>query len=248
MIMSTYASLSKKSSTTMDEDESQPSFMSLQLHHEQDTVEGANSLEQEQDITEQARDMKKQQQHQQPQPLNSNELTTSSEQISIETKSNEELEVNSEEQNVDEEQQHVDAIDTDDSASSSSSSVGGGDNLQSSIQPEVDEHVKQISHKIEKIVSSEQMYPIQHHPHAHFQHQDNSDDDISRQSFLSLTDLIRTLRPNDKQIIPQIDSDYSNAMRVLGENTGPLQHEESRSTSTLPLTQAQQQHALKYSK
>jgi len=44
-------------------------------------------------------------------------------------------------------------------------------------------------------------------------------DDISHQSFLSLTDLIRTLRPVDKQIIPQIDSDYSNAMRVLGETS-----------------------------
>lgn len=40
--------------------------------------------------------------------------------------------------------------------------------------------------------------------------------DLGRQSFMSLTDLIRNLRPNDK-VPPQIDSDYSNTMRVLGE-------------------------------
>lgn len=40
--------------------------------------------------------------------------------------------------------------------------------------------------------------------------------EVGRQSFMSLTDLIRNLRPNDKAN-PQIDSDYSNTMRVLGE-------------------------------
>lgn len=40
--------------------------------------------------------------------------------------------------------------------------------------------------------------------------------EVGRQSFMSLSDLIRNLRPNDKAN-PQIDSDYSNTMRVLGE-------------------------------
>jgi hypothetical protein len=44
--------------------------------------------------------------------------------------------------------------------------------------------------------------------------------DIGRQSFFSLSDLIKTLNPNDsKRVQPQIDSSYSNTMRVLGENS-----------------------------
>ena len=48
----------------------------------------------------------------------------------------------------------------------------------------------------------------------------NSDKEHDRpQSFFSLSDLIKTLRPNDK-VVPQIDSDYSNTMRVLTQNNG----------------------------
>lgn len=47
-----------------------------------------------------------------------------------------------------------------------------------------------------------------------------------RQSFMSLSDLIKNLRPND-EITPQIDSDYSNTMRVLGE-TASLVSDEGR--------------------
>ncbi|KFB42151.1 hypothetical protein ZHAS_00009815 [Anopheles sinensis] len=42
----------------------------------------------------------------------------------------------------------------------------------------------------------------------------------SRQSFLSLSDLIKNIRPAEK-VVPQIDSSYANTMRVLGE---PLSH------------------------
>ncbi|XP_049288462.1 uncharacterized protein LOC125766487 isoform X2 [Anopheles funestus] len=38
----------------------------------------------------------------------------------------------------------------------------------------------------------------------------------SRQSFLSLSDLIKNIRPAEK-VVPQIDSSYANTMRVLGE-------------------------------
>lgn len=76
--------------------------------------------------------------------------------------------------------------------------------------PAVEVRLKEISQEMEKRKNNEnrQIPSLQ------------SDlDDIGRQSFLSLTDLIRTLHPSDKQIIPQIDSDYSNAMRVLGEKS-----------------------------
>uniref|UniRef100_A0A182N6C3 C-type lectin domain-containing protein n=1 Tax=Anopheles dirus TaxID=7168 RepID=A0A182N6C3_9DIPT len=46
----------------------------------------------------------------------------------------------------------------------------------------------------------------------------------SRQSFLSLSDLIKNIRPAEK-VVPQIDSSYANTMRVLGE---PLGHGQKR--------------------
>ncbi|XP_075166877.1 narrow isoform X2 [Haematobia irritans] len=76
--------------------------------------------------------------------------------------------------------------------------------------PSVEVRLKQISQEVEKRASEENRHIPSLTPDL---------DDIGHQSFLSLTDLIRTLRPNDKQIIPQIDSDYSNAMRVLGEKS-----------------------------
>lgn len=47
----------------------------------------------------------------------------------------------------------------------------------------------------------------------------SSNDDENRQSFLSLSDLIKTLRPNDERPL-QIDSSYSRS-QVLGENLKP---------------------------
>lgn len=76
--------------------------------------------------------------------------------------------------------------------------------------PGVEVRLKQISQEVEKRTNEENRHIPSLTPDL---------DDIGHQSFLSLTDLIRTLRPNDKQIIPQIDSDYSNAMRVLGEKS-----------------------------
>lgn len=76
--------------------------------------------------------------------------------------------------------------------------------------PAVEVRLKEISQEVEKRNNEE---------NRHIPSLTSDLDDIGRQSFLSLTDLIRTLHPNDKQIIPQIDSDYSNAMRVLGEKS-----------------------------
>lgn len=83
--------------------------------------------------------------------------------------------------------------------------------------PAVEVRLKQISQEVEKMANSNES---QQHPSIMSNNHVN--DDVGRQSFLSLTDLIRTLRPSDKQIIPQIDSDYSNAMRVLGENSASI--------------------------
>lgn len=76
--------------------------------------------------------------------------------------------------------------------------------------PAVEVRLKEISQEVEKRNNEENRHIPSLTPDL---------DDIGRQSFLSLTDLIRNLHPNDKQIIPQIDSDYSNAMRVLGEKS-----------------------------
>ncbi|XP_055602280.1 uncharacterized protein LOC129751042 isoform X2 [Uranotaenia lowii] len=51
---------------------------------------------------------------------------------------------------------------------------------------------------------------------AEMTHSDR-DIDNGRQSFLSLSDLIKNIRPAEK-VIPQIDSSYANTMRVLGES------------------------------
>ncbi|XP_067628258.1 uncharacterized protein nw isoform X2 [Eurosta solidaginis] len=92
--------------------------------------------------------------------------------------------------------------------------------------PTVEVRLKQISQEIEKMAAASN--ENQRHNNAAAAgvlHHDNND--VDRQSFLSLTDLIRTLRPNNKQIIPQIDSDYSNAMRVLGETSEVVNNEEA---------------------
>lgn len=62
------------------------------------------------------------------------------------------------------------------------------------------ERLKQISQEFEK--SSENIS------------KNTGENDLGRQSFLSLSDLIRNFHPNDKQIVPQIDSDYSNAKKA----------------------------------
>lgn len=72
----------------------------------------------------------------------------------------------------------------------------------------VEQRLKQITAEIEKFSNSD------------------SESEIGRQSFFSLSDLIKTLKPNDKKT-PQIDSDYSNTMRVLGETTSVVGNEDA---------------------
>lgn len=65
----------------------------------------------------------------------------------------------------------------------------------------VEQRLRKISEEIEKYSTGD------------------NESDLGRQSFFSLSDLIKTLRPTDKKVIPQIDSSYSNTMRVLGETS-----------------------------
>ncbi|XP_055312178.1 uncharacterized protein LOC129574340 [Sitodiplosis mosellana] len=62
-------------------------------------------------------------------------------------------------------------------------------------------------------------------------------DNHGPQSFLYLTDLLNTLRPAEKKVIPQIDSDYSNTMHVLGETTSIVNGDDTRKIKTIDLRQ-----------
>lgn len=74
----------------------------------------------------------------------------------------------------------------------------------------VEQRLRKISEEIEKYSTND------------------NESDLGRQSFFSLSDLIKTLRPTDKKVIPQIDSDYSNTMRVLGETSSIVGVDEGR--------------------
>lgn len=82
----------------------------------------------------------------------------------------------------------------------------------------VEQRLKQITAEIEKFSNTD------------------SESDIGRQSFFSLSDLIKTLRPNDKKT-PQIDSDYSNTMRVLGETSVIGNEDAARNSRDSEITQ-----------
>jgi hypothetical protein len=60
----------------------------------------------------------------------------------------------------------------------------------------------------------------------------DSNDDENRQSFLSLSDLIKTLRPNDDKPL-QIDSSYSRS-QVLGEKPDIVYHPRNAATGEVP--------------
>lgn len=92
--------------------------------------------------------------------------------------------------------------------------------------PAIEVRLKQIAQDFEKMTSSQE---LQRAAAAGV-----SKDEMTPQSSLSLSDLIRTLRPNEQQIIPQIDSDYSNAMRVLGKTSAVVGNEDSRKFKVLP--------------
>lgn len=88
----------------------------------------------------------------------------------------------------------------------------------------VEQRLKKISEEIEKYSTGD------------------NESDLGRQSFFSLSDLIKTLRPTDKKVIPQIDSDYSNTMRVLGETASIVGVDEGRNVRDGDSTQTNREH------
>lgn len=101
---------------------------------------------------------------------------------------------------------------------------------------ESDDEIEDISEKIEETTSVEQRLKKISEEIEKFSNNDNADNH-GRQSFFSLQDLIKTLHPTDKKIIPQIDSDYSNTMHVLGETASIVGGDDSRKIKTIDLRQ-----------
>lgn len=93
--------------------------------------------------------------------------------------------------------------------------------------PQLNEEHEGTSEKFEETTSVEQRLRKISEEIEKFSTGDN-ESDLGRQSFFSLSDLIKTLRPTDKKVIPQIDSDYSNTMRVLGETSSIVGVDEGR--------------------
>lgn len=86
------------------------------------------------------------------------------------------------------------------------------------------EETTSVEHRLRKISEEIEKYS-------------NSDSEIQgRQSFFSLADLIKNLQPGqDKKVIPQIDSDYSNTMH-LGEK-GAVGGDDARKIKSIDLRQ-----------
>lgn len=94
-----------------------------------------------------------------------------------------------------------------------------------------------ISEKIEETMSVEQRLKKISEEIEKFSNGDNADNH-GRTSFFSLKDLTKFgLRSTDKKITPQIDSDYSNTMHVLGETTSIVSGDDSRKIKTMDLRQ-----------
>lgn len=87
------------------------------------------------------------------------------------------------------------------------------------------EETTSVEHRLRKISEEIEKYS-------------NSDGEIQgRQSFFSLADLIKNLQPGqDKKIIPQIDSDYSNTMH-LGEKASSVGGDDARKIKVINLRQ-----------
>ena len=103
--------------------------------------------------------------------------------------------------NYDEEEEHTNTASSEDDYHTEAAYPDHQDTSEEEIP--VEQKLRQITEEIEKY-SNKVVDKV-----------DLTEDD--RQSFFSLSDLIKTLRPDDKEKAPQIDSDYSNTMRVLGE-------------------------------
>lgn len=110
----------------------------------------------------------------------------------------EESDIAADDQEEEEQQQHSDEPEAETMAAEEEEPTAAS---EVEVTTTVEQRLKQITEEVGKLASEQVVQPVA---------------EVGRQSFMSLTDLIRNLRPNDKAN-PQIDSDYSNTMRVLGE-------------------------------
>lgn len=104
--------------------------------------------------------------------------------------------------------------------------------------PEQSEEIEEdASERVEETTSVEQRLRKITEEIEKYSSLDNESEMHGRQSFLTLTDLIKTLQPTGKKIAPQIDSDYSKSMHVLGEMASIVNSDESRKIKDYDLRQ-----------
>lgn len=144
--------------------------------------------------------------------LNGNAIQAVSESDnSLESRSDEEALLDEEEEHEDEEHDGDDEDESEGRSQQDEELEAVEEHQQEDVQAQhdipVEQKLKQITREIEEMSHSDR------------------DVDNGRQSFLSLSDLIKNIRPAEK-VVPQIDSSYANTMRVLGET---ITHGESRS-------------------
>lgn len=136
------------------------------------------------------------------------------EQHSDETTTENEEEIHQNEDVQEEEEEHITATSSEDSPQTEASEEGGHHNEEEEEVP-VEQRLRQLTDDLGRLDSK----------------LGNSNDDENRQSFLSLSDLIKTLRPNDDKPL-QIDSSYSRS-QVLGEKPDIIYHPRNAATGDI---------------
>lgn len=94
-----------------------------------------------------------------------------------------------------------------------------------------------ISEKIEETTSVEQRLRRISEAIERYSTDNENTENHGPKSFLTITDLINTLQPADRKVMPRIDSDYSNTMHVLGETASIVGGDDSRKIKTIDLRQ-----------
>lgn len=137
----------------------------------------------------------------------SEEEEVEEEQHSDETTTENEEEVHHDEEAQEvEEEEHITATSSEDAQTEASEEGGHHDGGGEEEEVPVEQRLRQLTDDLGRLDSK----------------LGNSNDDENRQSFLSLSDLIKTLRPNDDKPL-QIDSSYSRS-QVLGEKPDIIYH------------------------
>ena len=146
----------------------------------------------------------------------SEEEEVDEEQHSDETTTENEEEIHHDEETQDggEEEEHITATSSEDAHTEASDEGGHHDGGEEEEVP-VEQRLRQLTDDLGRLDSK----------------LGNSNDDENRQSFLSLSDLIKTLRPNDDKPL-QIDSSYSRS-QVLGEKPDIIYHPRNAATGDI---------------